>query len=457
MRMAKSGDTQQEKSKANQHDNGHRSEQRKHKRVDFFNPVKVVVPSDNTSIDVFAANVSKGGMFIRSNQPLAPGKKMRLSFSTEKGPVKVDEAEVRWAKRFEPISVDGSPPGMGVQFQRVSDDSQRNIAGFINEILAQDAPRGSTGKSDDRKTEEALPTVAPVELPLDEPAETSIQKQENKIDQAPELAQEQLGSTKTLEPTPSNELDHGSEKLMAAAFSTPPPTRTRMLLFAGFVLVVAVLTFLTLMWIKPFGQEHKATLTPKKQHKQMPIKNSETTAKATPQDKNKIHEPDHQKTSEVKKQENNVTNHEQAKDTHGESANEPHKSPASEVKASADQDKTQGKDNTGEQGKDVSPKIFAPHFSKIDSGWKMEIGATVPVHSKHFSLKSPPRLAIDIKGAIWTGQAQIENPAPFVSRIRIGKQPDHIRFVLDFNTTVVPNYKVRKKEKSLAVLFPGMK
>jgi uncharacterized protein (TIGR02266 family) len=108
---------------------------RAHKRVDFFNPVKVVVPEENTAVDVFAGNVSKGGMFLRSNRPLPKGKKVRLEFETEEGKVEVEEGEVVWNKEFEPISIDGSPAGMGVEFKSMSDDSKLKIEAFIDDAL----------------------------------------------------------------------------------------------------------------------------------------------------------------------------------------------------------------------------------------------------------------------------------------------------------------------------------
>ena len=109
--------------------------ERAHPRVDFFSPVKVVIPDENTAVDVFAGNVSKGGMFLRSNRPLPKGKKVTLEFETDEGKVKVEEGEVVWNKEFEPISIDGAPAGMGVEFRSMSDDSQLKIEAFIDDAL----------------------------------------------------------------------------------------------------------------------------------------------------------------------------------------------------------------------------------------------------------------------------------------------------------------------------------
>ncbi len=455
--MADTTDSKKLNPVPNSTDTGDKREQRKHKRVDFFNPVKVVVPSDNTSIDVFAANVSKGGMFIRSNQPLSPGKKMRLTFSTQKGPVQVDEAEVRWAKRFEPISVDGSPPGMGVEFRNIGNDSLENIGAFIDDILGQDSPEASIPKPPEPQTQPALPVASPMDSKEESPVNNS------------EL--EHISSTTAPAQTPPRVQDHGSEEDMAAAFSTPPPTRARMLLFVGFVLIVAVLTFLTLMWIKPFGHgAQKTTLNPVRQGKHnKPVDGSKLGPKKTIHDQEQLAD---KKEKVGEKTKNNISP--QASKPQASKPAIPKTKPAEEAKHqsrdiatpandSNDATSSTNKKKAGDTSKsadstsDTSSKIFSPQFSKTEEGWKMTISADVPISSKYFSLKSPSRLAIDIKGAKWPGQAQIENPAPFVSKIRIGKQPDFVRIVLDFKTEQVPRYKVEKAQKSLTVQFPGIK
>ncbi|MBW2700244.1 MAG: PilZ domain-containing protein, partial [Deltaproteobacteria bacterium] len=113
---------------------------RSNKRVDFFNKVKIVIPDTDTAIDVFAANMSKGGIFLRSNRPLPKGKTVRLQFETEKGSVEVDEGEVIWSKPFEPISIDGEQPGMGIKFRNMSETSRKHIESFIAEALS-DSPK----------------------------------------------------------------------------------------------------------------------------------------------------------------------------------------------------------------------------------------------------------------------------------------------------------------------------
>ena len=129
---------------------------RVHPRVDFFNRVHVTVPGEETAIDVFASNVSKGGMFLRSNRPLPKGKKLALEFETGKGKIQVEEGEVMWSQPFDPVNVTGSLPGMGVRFNRLAPGSSQCIASFIEEALGE---AGATGG----RTAEA-PGAKPIKL-----------------------------------------------------------------------------------------------------------------------------------------------------------------------------------------------------------------------------------------------------------------------------------------------------
>jgi Localisation of periplasmic protein complexes./PilZ domain. len=109
-------------------------ETRLHPRVDFFSRVHVI-PEDGTPTDVFSANVSCGGMFLRSNRPLPTDKKVKLEFETNTGMVRVDEGEIVWNRSFDPASAGSQVSGMGIKFRSMSEQSRKNIETFIDEIL----------------------------------------------------------------------------------------------------------------------------------------------------------------------------------------------------------------------------------------------------------------------------------------------------------------------------------
>ena len=106
--------------------------QRQHTRVNFFDPVKVSLHKKGNPLYMFAANLSSGGMFLRSNRPLPEGATVGIRFDSQQGPVVIEEGEVIWHKRFEPINVDGTVPGMGVRFKKLTNPSQKRIEEIID-------------------------------------------------------------------------------------------------------------------------------------------------------------------------------------------------------------------------------------------------------------------------------------------------------------------------------------
>jgi len=85
----------------------------------------------------------------------------------------------------------------------------------------------------------------------------------------------------------------------------------------------------------------------------------------------------------------------------------------------------------------------------------MEIESTGPVQWKTFTLKEPARLAIDVQGAEFLGKRMaLDNPAPVVARVRVGRQPTFLRYVLDFEGEL-PRHEIQKDAQRLVILFPG--
>ena len=100
------------------------------------------------------------------------------------------------------------------------------------------------------------------------------------------------------------------------------------------------------------------------------------------------------------------------------------------------------------------PSVGLPEFEKTSRGWRMTLEATAPVKIKHFRLKNPPRLAVDLYKADYTGdKKRLRSPARFISRVRVGQQPGFVRFVLDFKGKRVPRHRVTKKNGKAVVSF----
>jgi uncharacterized protein (TIGR02266 family) len=95
-------------------------------------------------IERYAVDVSQGGIFIRTKEPLPVGTTMRFEFQLrDESPLITGEGTVVWI-REQNAGQSGVAPGMGVRFDRLTEASQ----GVLDEILAHKAARGANGSHD---------------------------------------------------------------------------------------------------------------------------------------------------------------------------------------------------------------------------------------------------------------------------------------------------------------------
>jgi uncharacterized protein (TIGR02266 family) len=417
---------------------GDPAQKRKSPRVDFFQKVRVVVPEDQTAVDLFAANVSEGGMFLRSNQPLPRGKKVELEFEVPEGKVRVEDCEVVWSRPFEPISVGGEPAGMGIQFKAMAPEAQKTIEAFIEDALGDE-----DGSVEERA---GLSMPLPLKSPPPPPAEDAPPREviepagvfltpsprparpppvrlappTEPVEQVLTLDMIDLSEVPTEPPAPPRPTSPSAEVRQAAMaeLSSPPAPRTRALLFVLFVAVVAVATFLTLWWLRPF-EEKEGT--------------AETAGTAKTEG---ARSPDAPKPEPPKPE-------------------PPKPEPPKPEPPKPEPPKPEPPEPEAPAAAEGQALVDLPVFERSPSGWRMEISATGPVEWKTFTLKNPARLAVDAQGADYTGKRQaLENPAPFVSRVRIGKQPAFIRYVLDFGAEI-PAHDIQKSPRKLVITFPS--
>lgn len=216
--------------------------------------------------------------------------------------------------------------------------------------------------------------------------------------------------------------------------SSPPSTRTRLLLFGIFAVVVAVVTFLVLYTLKPYDSprpapEQEPTITeepgdalaealaeaPLAEAREKPDSPSAEPATARPE---KAAAPE--------------------KPFDDEEKPEP---PAAQPAATAVAD-----------GADAKPTVGSPESLQKQGGWQLTIKATGEVKSKHFTLKDPPRLAIDFLKAAYSGEERLlDSPIPAISRIRVGEKPDYTRYVIDFSGDKFPKYEVVHEKEAVLV------
>ena len=106
------------------------------------NVITLRIKFKSTSLDEFVArygaDVSAGGIFIRTRQPLAVGSLLRFDFSlTDGSHLMAGMGTVVWIREPDPSRA-GSIPGMGLRFDQLAPESQQNH----QQILAAKARRG---------------------------------------------------------------------------------------------------------------------------------------------------------------------------------------------------------------------------------------------------------------------------------------------------------------------------
>ncbi len=108
-------------------------ERRREERV----PVEVEVrysSQEGFAIE-WITNISKGGLFIKSENPLPPGTPLKITFSVPGKDVPIElGGVVRWS-----VSPSSSPsviPGMGIQITEIDEKSKKILDAFVDEILS---------------------------------------------------------------------------------------------------------------------------------------------------------------------------------------------------------------------------------------------------------------------------------------------------------------------------------
>jgi uncharacterized protein (TIGR02266 family) len=102
-------------------------------------PVTLKIKFKSETLDQFieryAVDVSQGGIFIRTKEPLAVGTQMKFEFQLrDASPLIAGEGTVVWTRENDP-SRPAIAPGMGVRFDRLADGSQ----GILERILTEKA------------------------------------------------------------------------------------------------------------------------------------------------------------------------------------------------------------------------------------------------------------------------------------------------------------------------------
>jgi uncharacterized protein (TIGR02266 family) len=128
-------------------------------------------------IERYAVDVSKGGIFIRTKDPLEVGTKLKFEFQLQDGsPLIVGEGTVVWIREHDP-NRKGIAPGMGVRFDKLQPESQKVLAEILTRkagaVLSSPEGEAEAPGEIDPATESAEPAAAEApapERPIPEPA-----------------------------------------------------------------------------------------------------------------------------------------------------------------------------------------------------------------------------------------------------------------------------------------------
>ncbi|HZL16237.1 MAG TPA: TIGR02266 family protein, partial [Polyangia bacterium] len=92
-------------------------------------------------IERYAVDVSRGGIFIRTREPLAVGTRLKLEFQLQDAtPLLAGEGTVVWIREPDPLRGNATP-GMGVRFDKLTPESQPTL----EKILAEKTRLQQTG------------------------------------------------------------------------------------------------------------------------------------------------------------------------------------------------------------------------------------------------------------------------------------------------------------------------
>lgn len=99
---------------------------------------RIAYTTPQALVNSYLHNISLGGVFVRTSNPLDPGTKLSLKITLPDAGKELEvECEVTWVRKEEQQAPEGLlPPGMGVKFLNLAPEGQERI----ERILRQSSP-----------------------------------------------------------------------------------------------------------------------------------------------------------------------------------------------------------------------------------------------------------------------------------------------------------------------------
>ena len=109
-----------------------------HERVTI--ELEVDYCADDTYLFAYMTDISAMGIFIRTNNPEAPGTRLNLRFTPPGGETLELLGEVIWINPLRPGAYE-SEPGMGVQFVDMDEHQRARVLHFVKTFAYLNDPR----------------------------------------------------------------------------------------------------------------------------------------------------------------------------------------------------------------------------------------------------------------------------------------------------------------------------
>jgi type IV pilus assembly protein PilZ len=107
------------------------ADRREHQRFDTS--VAVDYASGDTFLFAYLTNISEMGIFIKTNDPLSVGTRLRLRFHVDDSDPLVLDGEVAWINPYRPKG-ENINPGMGVRFIALSAERREQVVALVRTV-----------------------------------------------------------------------------------------------------------------------------------------------------------------------------------------------------------------------------------------------------------------------------------------------------------------------------------
>jgi type IV pilus assembly protein PilZ len=107
------------------------ADRREHQR--FETSVAVDYASGDTFLFAYLTNISEMGIFIKTNDPLSVGTRLRLRFHVDDSDPLVLDGEVAWINPYRPKG-ENINPGMGVRFIGLSAERREQVVALVRTV-----------------------------------------------------------------------------------------------------------------------------------------------------------------------------------------------------------------------------------------------------------------------------------------------------------------------------------